>query len=121
MARNTVGFEAAMRMMRSRDGATQEDGFHALLPVADQYLAELANELRTEPDPGLCAWLCELLASTRSDGAVAPLTDCLSDARERVADAAAFQLESMNTRASRTALWAHRNASDTTDDRGPRD
>ena len=108
-------------MMRSRDGATQENGFHALLPVADQHLAELINALRTEPDPGLCAWICELLASTRSDEAVPPITECLSDPRERVAGAAAIQLESMDTRASRTALRAHRDASKPAGDRGARD
>ena len=60
------GFQECLRLMRKHDPQAQEDGFHALLPHAADWVEELRLEFEQETDRGLRCWLLELLAEARS-------------------------------------------------------
>lgn len=49
--RSDLSFSACMKMMRTRNPQTQEDGFHTLLPRASEFVHELleAKSARTAP------------------------------------------------------------------------
>ncbi|MFF0468557.1 hypothetical protein ACFYPX_14130 [Micromonospora zamorensis] len=49
-------FQQAMRLMRSNDAQTQEDGFHQLRPHVAQHLDELIIEQLHGDDESLRSW-----------------------------------------------------------------
>src|SRR5205085_262011 len=64
------GFAGCMRLMRKKNAALREEGFHWLLPRAAEFVAELIEEFRREPEHGLRCWLLELIGEARDSRAV---------------------------------------------------
>ena len=99
------GFKKCMAMMRKRDGQTQEDGFHWLLPHAGEHVHELIEEYGKEDDLGLRCWLLELIGSARSPDAFAFLAGQLRAADQRLRHWAIWALKNLDTKEARTLLW----------------
>lgn len=103
------GFEAAMRMMRSRDPQRAEDGFGMLRERAAEHLPELIEQFENEQaDRGLRSWLLELIGIAESPEALPVLTAQLNGTDELLRDWAVIGLTRLNTREARTALWRAR-------------
>ena len=94
-----------MRMMRKRDAATQEDGFHWLLARAREILPELIIEFRKERDHGLRCWLLELIGEAHDPRAFELLVEYLHCEDELLRDWAITGLNALNTREARKALF----------------
>ena len=60
------GFRECLAMMHKHDPQIQEDGFHALLPHAAEYVPELMIAFQQEQEHGLKCWLLESLAEAKS-------------------------------------------------------
>ncbi|MGW3891626.1 HEAT repeat domain-containing protein [Micromonospora chokoriensis] len=86
-------FQQAMRLMRSHDTQTQEDGFHQLRPHVAQHLDELITEFNHETAHGLRCWLLELIGEARSEQALPVLIEQLHGANESLRSWAARGLE----------------------------
>ncbi|MET9263325.1 hypothetical protein [Amycolatopsis sp. NPDC004079] len=103
------GFEAAMRMMRSRDPQRAEDGFGLLRDRAAEYLSALIEEFENEQaDRGLRSWLLELIGLAESSEALPVLAAQLNSQDEMLRDWAVAGLTRLDTREARTALWRAR-------------
>ncbi len=74
----TDQFQHAMRLMRSQDPQTSEDGFHLLLPHAALHIEPLITEFNRESDHGLRCWLLELIGEARSPKALPVLVEHLN-------------------------------------------
>lgn len=99
------GFDHCMWMMRRHDPAIQEDGFHALLPHAGDYIHELIREFRAETDHGLRCWLLELIGEARSDDAFDLLAEELRGPDESLRLWAIYGLEALGSKPARRLLW----------------
>ncbi|MGV9296402.1 HEAT repeat domain-containing protein [Amycolatopsis sp. NPDC003676] len=103
------GFEAAIRMMRSRDPQRAEDGFGWLRDHAAEHLPALIEQFENEQaDRGLRSWLLELIGIAESPEALPVLTAQLNGTDELLRDWAVIGLTRLNTREARTALWRAR-------------
>lgn len=100
-----LSFHSAMKLMRKHDRQLMEDGFHAILPRAADWLPELIAEFEQECDPGLRRWLLELIAGSGSPEALPVLAAHLDDSDESLRHWAEFGLRELDTRESRTVLW----------------
>ena len=104
-----VGFDEAMRLMRSRDPQRREDGFHQLLPAAADHLDELIAQFEQEHDDhGLRCWLLELIGAARSPAALPVLTAQLNCDDEALRGWAVTGLRKLDTPEARTLLWRAR-------------
>jgi hypothetical protein len=101
-------FKRAMRLMRKRDPQLQEDGFHQLLPHANEHVAELISEFRSEPDHALRCWLLELIGEARSDKALPVLIEQLNGDDESLRSWAHRGLLLLGSKPAREALWRAR-------------
>ncbi|MEU7612859.1 HEAT repeat domain-containing protein [Micromonospora sp. NPDC049204] len=101
-------FQQAMRLMRSNDAQTQEDGFHQLRPHVAQHLDELIVEFDRETDHGLRCWLLELIGDARAEQALPVLVDQLHGDDESLRDWAARGLERLDTKQARRELYQAR-------------
>jgi HEAT repeat protein len=97
-----------MRLMRSRDPQTSEDGFHLLLPDAARHIEALITEFDRELDHGLRCWLLELIGEARSPQALPVLVEQLNGADEALRSWAARGLEHLDTRPARRHLYQAR-------------
>jgi HEAT repeat protein len=97
-----------MAMMRKRNPATQEDGFHWLLPRAAEYVQELIDEFDKEEDHGLRCWLLELIGAAKSPDAIDFLAGQLRGSDERLRWWAVWGLKNLGTAEARTLLWKAR-------------
>src|SRR5947209_11514265 len=97
-----------MAMMRKRDGWTQEDGFHWLLPHAGEYVHELIEEYGKEDALGLRCWLLELIGSAKSPDAFDFLAGQLRAADQQLRYWAIWALKNLGTKEARTLLWQAR-------------
>jgi hypothetical protein len=79
--------------------------FHALLPHAAEYAAELINEFRAERGHGLCCWLLELIGEARSPVAFELLVENLRGDDDSRRTWAIRGLENLGGKRSRAALW----------------
>jgi hypothetical protein len=102
------GFKKCMVMMRKRNGQTQEDGFHWLLPHAGDHVHELIEEFKQEKDLGLRCWLLELIGSSKSPAAFDFLAGELSGPYQRLRHWAVWALNNLDTKEARTLLWQAR-------------
>jgi hypothetical protein len=102
------GFKKCMAMMRKRDGQTQEDGFHWLLPNAGDFVYELIEEYNQEKDLGLRCWLLELIGSAKSPAAFDFLAGELRGPDQRLRHWAVWALKNLDTKEARTLLWQAR-------------
>jgi hypothetical protein len=102
------GYKKCMAMMRMRDGQTQEDGFHWLLPHAGDYVHELIEEFKQEKDLGLRCWLLELIGSAKSPAAFDFLSGELRGPDQRLRHWAIWALKNLDTKEARTLLWKAR-------------
>ena len=100
-------FDNAMKLMRSGDAQTQEDGFEMLRPHAREHLAELISQFTDEEDHGLRCWLLELIGLASDERALALLADQLNGP-----DALRFWpargLKNLDTRDARRLLYQAR-------------
>ncbi|MEU4604893.1 hypothetical protein AB0F43_18080 [Kribbella sp. NPDC023972] len=102
-------FEQAMRLMRSRDPQTREDGFQLLFPHAAEHVDELLAAFAGErKDHGLGCWLLELIGEARSPAALPVLTEQVYSADESLRDWAVRGLELLDTKPAREELWRAR-------------
>ena len=105
----TRGFREAMRLMRSHDPQSQEDGFHQLLPRAADHLDELIAQFEQEQDDhGLRCWLLELIGAAQSPGALPVLGAQLDSDDESLRYRAVAGLKKLDTPEARTLLWRAR-------------
>lgn len=102
------GFEKCMAMMRKRDGRTQEEGFHWLLPHAGEYVHQLIEEFGKEKDLGLRCWLLELIGSSKSPDAFEFLAAQLRADDQRLRHWAIWALKNLDSKEARTLLWQAR-------------
>ncbi|MDY3557771.1 hypothetical protein R5W23_003036 [Gemmata sp. JC673] len=102
------GFKKCVAMMRARDPATQEDGFHWLRPHAGEHVHELIGEFGQEKDHGLRCWLLELIGLAKSPAAFEFLAGQLRSADERFRFWAISGLKNLDTKEARTLLWEAR-------------
>jgi hypothetical protein len=102
------GFKKCMAMMRKRDGQTQEDGFHWLLPHAGEYVHELIEEFGKEEDFGLRCWLLELVGFSKSRDAFDFLAGQLRGDDQRLRHGAILAVKNLDTKEARTLLWQAR-------------
>jgi HEAT repeat protein len=101
-------FHHAMRLMRSRDPQTSEDGFHLLLPHAASHIEALITEFSRESDHGLRCWLLELIGEARSPRALPLLVEQLNGDDEALRSRAARGLEHLDTKPARHHLYQAR-------------
>jgi len=101
-------FQHAMRLMRSRDPQTGEDGFHLLLPHAASHVEALIVEFNRESDHGLRCWLLELIGEARSPQALPVLVEQLNGADEALRSWATRGLEQLDTKPARQHLYQAR-------------
>lgn len=99
-----MSFQAAMRLMRKHDPQLQEDGFAALEDRAAEWLPLLAAELEAERDPGVRAWLLELIGHSGSPEALPILARHLHDPDESLRHWAERGLRHLDTREARRLL-----------------
>ncbi len=111
MKERLPSFKKCMEMMRKRDGQTQEDGFHWLLPHAGEYVHELIEEFGKEDDFGLRCWLLELIGLAKSPNAFDFLASQLRADDWRLRKLAIEGLKCLDTKESRTLLWQARSFS----------
>jgi hypothetical protein len=103
------GFDAAMRLMRSRDPQRKEDGFARLRAHAAAHIAALIEQFENEQqDQGLRRWLLELIAEAESPAALPVLAAQLDSADESLRGWAAAGLTRLNTPEARSTLWRAR-------------
>src|SRR5689334_12246214 len=106
MAKSKVlTFAQCMRLMRKHDAQLQEDGFHALLQRAREFVPELMHEFAIEQDHGLRCWILELLGEARDERAIATLVQQLESGDESLRDWAIHGLRQLDTRESRRILF----------------
>lgn len=99
-------FRDAMRLMRRRDPQAKEDGFHTLLPIAAEHVADLVREFQAERDDhGLRCWLLELIGEARSPEAFEVLAEQLRGPDEDLRLWAVRGLELLGTKDARRLLW----------------
>jgi hypothetical protein len=95
-----------MRLMRRHDPQTQEDGFHTLLPLASEHVADLLTEFDNEHnDHGLRCWLLELIGHARSERALPVLAEQLRSPDEALSQRAVRGLQLLDTKEARRLLW----------------
>lgn len=103
------GFDAAMRLMRSRDPQRQEDGFAQLRVHAADYIAALIEQFENEQqDQGLRRWLLGLIAEAESPAALPVLAAQLDSADESLRESAITGLTRLTTPEARSTLWRAR-------------
>ena len=104
------GFDKCMKMMRSRDPQTQEDGFHWLVPHANENISELIKEFEDEDeeDRGLQCWLMELITTAKSPKALSFFSTHLNSNNWRFRSWAIKGLKMLDTKEARTLLWQAR-------------
>ena len=95
--------------MRSRDGATAEEGFHDLLDHIDEHVGDLIAEFhaelaKAEPDHAMTSWMLELIGESRSERALPTLVEQLYSLDETLSRWAVRGLEKLDTREARTEL-----------------
>jgi HEAT repeat protein len=100
--------QRAMRLLRSGDPQTREDGFHLLLPHAARHVAALITEFNGEPDHGVRCWLLELIGEARSPEALPVLVEQLNGDDEALRSWAARGLEHLGTKPARRHLYQAR-------------
>ena len=98
------GFRQCMEMMRSRDGITQEVGFHWLRLEAEKSVEPLIAEFRSEQDHGLKCWLLELIGTTASTKAFDLLAEHLSSEDDSLRFWAIEGLRRLDTPKARAVL-----------------
>lgn len=94
-----------MRMMRKNNSKVQEEGFHLLLPHAEDYIGELLEAFAIERDIGLRCWLLELIGEARSEKAFDVLSENLYSSNESFRSWAIAGLKNLNSKASRKLLF----------------
>ena len=77
MKRTYPGFKQCMKMMRSHEAETKEEGYYSLLPHASEHIPELLAAFQAEQNHGLRCWLFELLGAARSPDLLPFLADAL--------------------------------------------
>ena len=82
-----------MRLMRKHHPQLQEDGFHALLPHAREFVPELMREFGLERDHGLRCWLLELLRAARDPRALPLFVEQLDSGDESLRDWAIYRTQ----------------------------
>ena len=105
MRKTRPDFQRCMWMMRRHNAQTQEDGFHALLPFAGEFLDELIAEYQSEHDHGLRCWLLELIGEAKSPRAFEVLRETLGSDDGAFASWAAISLMKLGTKEARRAVW----------------
>ncbi|MEU7776225.1 HEAT repeat domain-containing protein [Micromonospora taraxaci] len=101
-------FQQAMRLMRSHDPQTQEDGFHQLRPHVARHLDELITEFNHETAHGLRCWLLELIGEAQSEQALPVLIEHLHGDNESLRSWAVRGLELLDTKPARRQLYQAR-------------
>lgn len=98
-----------MKLMRKSDPLQQEEGFHALLPHAREFLPQLMSEFRTEgrngKDHGLQCWLLDLIGEAQSPEALPLLVEHLLHQDESFRSWAIDGLKKLDTKLARQILW----------------
>ncbi len=107
MTKPVTTFEECMRLMRSDDALTQEEGFWSLHPRANQYSAELISELEAETDDGLKGWLLELLAEAKAPHAIHSFQKYVTSSDEIQRDFAIRGLRDLNSPEAMMVLSRH--------------
>ena len=95
-----------MRMMRSRNPQTQDDGFHLLRPRTAEFVEELIAEFRSETkDHGLGSWLLELIGEARDPRALPLFQELITSPDESFRHWALDGLRLLDTPESRRILF----------------
>lgn len=101
-----LSFSACMKMMRRRNPQMQEDGFHALLHRASEFVEDLTREFLLEKhDHGLRCWLLELIGEAADARALELLVDQLNSDDAALQTWAIYGLRKLNTVEAREALF----------------
>jgi len=97
--------DECLKLMRSRDAMTAEEGFDLLLCQADDHVERLMAEFEAETRGDMRGWLLELIGEARSELALDLLIReaCLRD--ESRLSWAVRGLELLGTPAARQALY----------------
>jgi hypothetical protein len=99
------GLDKCLAMMRGKNPAVQEDGFHWLLPHAGQFAPQLIAEFEVEQDPGLKYWLLELIGEARDPISFELFEAQLRSQVESYRHGAIRGLHLLNTKESRRLLF----------------
>ena len=103
--RHPISFKEAMKMMRSRDGWTSEEGFQELRQHAKEYLPLLIAAYYDEDNARRQLWIIELIGYARSPDALPFLVEHLHSGDTGIRDWAIRGLQRLNTKEARTILW----------------
>lgn len=76
-SRKFPGFKACMKLLRSKDGWTQEGAYHTLLPHAAEYLDDFIAEFSKPENFRIQDWIIELIGESPSPKALEFLRDQL--------------------------------------------
>ncbi len=98
-------FKKCLAMMRSKNPAVQEDGFHYLRPRAAEFVPQLMSEFDVETDIGLKGWLLELLGDAHDPSLLGLFKDHLRSDNESFRYWAIRGLHLMDTKESRRLLF----------------
>jgi len=105
MTNKRPSFSICIKMMRSKDPQTQEDGFHCLLPQASAFVNELIKEFNeVQNDLGLKCWLMELIAEAKHEDAFEFLARFARDEDSSVRSWAREGLKYLDTKEARSVL-----------------
>jgi hypothetical protein len=103
--RRKPSVDECLKLMRSRDAMTAEEGFHLLLCQAGDHVERLIAEFEAETRRDMRCWLLELIGEARSELALDLL---IREARLRdksLVTWAVRGLENLDTPAARQALY----------------
>lgn len=101
----TVKFEEALRLMRSRNSLTAEEGFHLLRAMAADHTRLLIMEFEAEPRHDMRCWLLELIGEARDETALGVLVREARSSDVKLRSWAVRGLQALETPAARRALY----------------
>ena len=96
-----------MKLIRSSNPQSQEEGFHFLTKIAHIHVKELIEEFHLEKDIGLKSWLLELVGEAKSEEALETLKANLTNENESLQEWSIWGLKNLNSKEARRILFEH--------------
>jgi len=97
-----------MKMMRSHEAETKEEGYHSLLPHASEHIPELLVAFQAEQNHGLRCWLFELLGAARSPDLLPLFANALKGEDWALSSQAFRSLRMLDTKEARRLMFEAR-------------
>ena len=103
-------FDEAMKLIRSRDAMSFENGYWWLMPQAPHYVEQLVQAMQTEEEPGMRARFVELLGDTHDSTVIPVLQSELRHPSREVREWAVLALEELGIPEAASLALAYKTA-----------